>query len=689
MQRFSIRQSLGLLFIVPLVCAALGIWQLYGHVADRLTTAEVTGKIIGLSDSAAGLVHTLQIERGSSVGLVSASENRASHQSRVKAAHAETDKTLEGFLSSTRQFRADTSLPQRVQEFVATTDKLADDVKAFRQRVLDGSATAPDVLGFYTGLINNLIHGAAGSSSRSRAEEITVLRTALQSLMLGKEFAGLQRAAGNGILSAEKPNPELLERFIRVTATQAESLGQMRRQLGALAGTFFDAFVPPPMQQRLLTTERAIIDAARSDASKPLSAVDWWSLTTNRIDAMRAAEIKFSERLRELSAEDGVAASQALMLAVGLQVATVAIGILYMMWVGNALSRPIRRASDALEQSLRGDPDVVPPPVMSEHSEIGRISNAVGRFIEAAAERQKLIAEREAAEMQLAESRRDILHTMEREFNDASQGATGTLQKAAVTLNDKATAMLGTVSAVRVAQDEAFAATETSRSMVEEVTRLSEELSKSIAEIAEQTNRTAGLAQEVMGRAENSRASAGKLEDVANAIGSIVDLINAIAAQTNLLALNATIEAARAGAAGRGFAVVAGEVKELAARTMHATRTIEVQVVELKMTASEASEQAAALSQEVGTIQGLNTTIAAAVHEQQMTSEGFGESIHALVDAARKVSEQVNAIARLGSDAHASAESLQVVATEMEQTTGTLVKTLPRIIAETGKRILG
>ncbi len=689
MHRFSVRRLLALLIVVPVFCAALGVWQLYSHVAERMTAASITRKSIGLGHSAAGLAHTLQIERGSSVGLVSASENRASHMARVQTAQGETDKALDELMLAAGQFKSAPALPQRMQEFLATTDKLAEEINAFRQRIGAGSVNAPEVLSFYTAIINNLVHGMAGSNSSSRTEDIAILRSALQSLMLGKEFAGLQRATGNGILSAEKPNPELLERFIRVSATQTEALGQMRRQLGAEVGTFFDAFVPPTMQQRIQATERAIINGARNGGSKPLSAGDWWSLTTSRIDAMRAAEIKVSERLRQLSEEDGTAANQALLTAIGIQFAAVAVGVLFMMWVGNALSKPIRQASEVLEQSLRGDSNVVPPPPMPESSEIGRISNAVGRFIEATAERQKLIAERDIIEAQLAESRRAVLQTMEREFNDASQGATSTLQGATATLNDKATAMLDTVKAVRVAQDEAFAATETSRNTVEEVTRLSAELAKSIAEIAEQTTRTAGLAREVMGRAESSRVSAAKFEEVANTIGSIVDLINAIAAQTNLLALNATIEAARAGLAGRGFAVVAGEVKELAARTVNATRTIAAQVSELKLIATDASEQADVLSKEVGTIQGLNTTIAAAVHQQEMTSEGFGESIQALAKAARTVSDQINAIASLGSDAQAAAQSLQDVAKEMEQTTDTLVETLPRIIAETGKRILG
>lgn len=689
MQKLSIRQVLGLLFIVPVLCVTLSIWQLAPVATGRMHDAKALDRSVQLGAVAGDLVHALQVERGSSAGLLAATEGRTAHRNRMLAAQEASDKTFETFTAAFEAAKAEGMLSERAAKFTDAIRKLADDIKATREKIITSNIELPELIGFYSGAINDLIQGSAAQGAAGANETVADLRVALRSLLFAKERAGLQRATGNAMIASEKIEDTLLEAFIIHTGAQEQFLDQVRYALGDGGKTFIDKRITAEAATAHQTAERGLIDAAREGKPVPTSGEDWWNMTTIRINALKALETDIAAQLHKLSEQESARAQSDLISMIASQALAIALGLGATAWIGIGLSTPIRRASDALERSLRGEADVVPPPPMPESSEIGRISNAVGRFIEASAERQKLMEEREATNARLGEDRRQILRQMEQEFNDAAGAATGTLQMAAATLNEKSIAMLSTVNAVRIAQDEAHAAAETSRGSAEEVTRLSDELSRSISEIAEQTARTATLTQEVLGRADNSRESAGKFEEVANAIGSIVDLINAIASQTNLLALNATIEAARAGAAGRGFAVVAGEVKELASRTMEATRTIESKVSELKIIARQAAGQAGALTDDVGTIQGLNAAIAAAVHQQHMTSEGFGQSIHALADAVRAVGEQVDSIAKLGSDAHVSAESVQGVADEMERTTGTLVETLPRIIAETSKRIAG
>lgn len=145
-------------------------------------------------------------------------------------------------------------------------------------------------------------------------------------------------------------------------------------------------------------------------------------------------------------------------------------------------------------------------------------------------------------------------------------------------------------------------------------------ISKSVTEVAEQTDKIAKAAQ----------------------------FIEQIADQTNLLALNAAIEAARAGEQGRGFAVVAEEVRSLAQRTQQSTKEIYGIVSELTARANnavqvaklgaedadhglqkvvESGEMLAGISGAVTEIAHMSTQMAAAVEEQAHVAEDINRQV--------------------------------------------------------------
>ena len=111
------------------------------------------------------------------------------------------------------------------------------------------------------------------------------------------------------------------------------------------------------------------------------------------------------------------------------------------------------------------------------------------------------------------------------------------------------------------------------------------EVTDSMKEIAQFSNRTISSIDVLMERSQE--------------IERVLGVISEIAAQTNLLALNAAIEAAQAGESGRGFAVVAEEIRKLAEDSKKSANEIERLIMSVQNDTSEASKIISEMNEKV------------------------------------------------------------------------------------------
>ncbi|MTJ80275.1 MAG: HAMP domain-containing protein [Telmatospirillum sp.] len=314
--------------------------------------------------------------------------------------------------------------------------------------------------------------------------------------------------------------------------------------------------------------------------------------------------------------------------------------IVAMAWVAQRLSVAIRGLSDKMRRLAEGDLSVSFPEA-KRSDELGAMGAAVLVFKENAEVKQALEARQEEAKRHAEAEKRKAMLNLAQRFETSVGSVIQTVTTEATDMHRRAGELNAAADLTRRLATQVSAATEQTSTNVQTVAAASEELASSIEEIGRQVSASSQVAGQAVGLAGRANDKVAGLAEAAQRIGAVVDLITSIASQTNLLALNATIEAARAGEAGKGFAVVAGEVKNLANQTARATEEIASQIGAIQSVTGEAVKEIEGVSQVIGRIDEIATTIAAAVEEQGAATREISRNVQQAAAGVREVAGNI------------------------------------------------
>ncbi|WP_448046121.1 methyl-accepting chemotaxis protein [Bradyrhizobium liaoningense] len=400
------------------------------------------------------------------------------------------------------------------------------------------------------------------------------------------------------------------------------------------------------------TSHRAVIDSIVENANKQNAAME--KLAADRDSSMLYILL-------------GVSAAVLAFIAAGLL--GVALGVV----------RPIVRMTDTMQKLATGDlaADI---PFAHRQDEVGSMAVALVVFKQAAVENSRLREEQLRQEQEAALAKRSALHqmaeTVERETGrsvDTATAATAGIERAASGLSEIAKSLSAQSQAVAAASTQALGSSQA-------VSAAAEELSASIREIASQVARTSTVTKSAVAGREQARSTIQTLAESVKKIAEVSDLIGGIAGQTNLLALNATIEAARAGEAGRGFAVVAAEVKSLSDQTAKSTDEIGRLIAEIQSSTQAAVEAVEAMGGHIVEIDGVATSVAAAMEEQDAATREITRSISESASAAKEVSAKIGDVSRDAASVDQRAadvrQAIAGMAANLEQLRSVVVRTV-------------
>lgn len=304
----------------------------------------------------------------------------------------------------------------------------------------------------------------------------------------------------------------------------------------------------------------------------------------------------------------------------------VALSLLIIGVVIRVLMSPLRAMGRAMEAIASGDGDLTKRLSIDTHDEFGELASAFNQFVA-----------RIHGSIQQVSLATDSLNDVTRLVVSASTSSLRSSDDQANRTNSVAAAInqLG-AAAQEIARNAADASQGATGALQQ---------AEDGRDVVNQTMGTMkGLSDKVRAACVTIETLNGRTVD----IGHILEVIRGISEQTNLLALNAAIEAARAGEAGRGFAVVADEVRSLAHRTQSSAREIQSMIEELQVGSREAvtimtesqrysddsvsiaqhaGEHLASVTQQIGEIDGMNQSVAAATEEQTTVIEALNVDI--------------------------------------------------------------
>ncbi|MEO6714133.1 MAG: methyl-accepting chemotaxis protein [Mycobacteriales bacterium] len=306
-------------------------------------------------------------------------------------------------------------------------------------------------------------------------------------------------------------------------------------------------------------------------------------------------------------------------------------------WVAARLiTKPLRRAVDVLTAVAAGD--FTQTLEVDSRDEVGRLATALDATIR-------------------------LLRTT---FNTIG-GTVVALATASDELARVSATMADSAARTATEADAAAAAASEVSASVESVAAAAEELSMSIREVAAQAANAASVADAGAVRAEAASGTVSELGKASAQIEDVTELITSIAEQTHLLALNATIEAAHAGAVGKGFGVVAQEVKDLARQTTEASGDVRRVVGSIQAGSRNAVEAMADVASVIQEVNENQSTIAAAVEEQNATTRQIGSDAAMAASGSGEIARNIEGVASAARDATAGAAQTEIAANELAE----------------------
>jgi Methyl-accepting chemotaxis protein len=674
-----VRFRIGLAVLLPLlVLIALCLYQVDVRLRE-VRAVDRLSELVELAPSVSGLIHELQKERGMSAGFTGS--KGAKFADSLPVQRRQTDEALTAAEAALAEATAEGD-QSGLAEVAAKAKTALAGLADVRARVSRLELSVKELAGYYTATIADLLAIVEQLGVSSVDARLTRAIVAYMALLRSKEAAGLERAMGSAGFGAGAFEHGVYLRFLTMIARQETYLDTFKRYASEADRQFLASTVTGPAVDEVERMQRIGVDSVRTGSTEGIQAEDWFRNITAKIDLLRNVEEHQTARLRGLAGEirADVNAQYRALLTGSIVVAVLTIAFAVAM--ARSVTRPMAGIVGAMRRLTDGDTTAEVTGV-ERRDEIGAIARALQIFRDGALEKQRLEAERHAAEARgLAERKAAVMgmaNRIESETKEAVQhvqdeanGMAGVSQE----LSRLTEATGSNAAGVAAAAEEMLRIAET-------VAAAAEELAASSDDIRGRANSVGEISDSAANEARRATGTIDSLLEAAASIGGVLNLIKEIAEKTHLLALNATIEAARAGDAGRGFAVVAAEVKMLANQTAKATDQISEQVAGIHAVSAQSSAAINEVARVIQQVEQIAAEVVAAVEQQREATQEISGNMHQNAQSSREVTERIADVSSAARASNELAERVRSASQNLQESVDQLQSKINQIVRST------